>query len=94
MAYRKLKMKPLKCYNVTPTFKEFCLNVLQFLLCLDPDFLCPSVYWPCCFRQHPNARMTTQQQRKMTAVHKAREASQVFEVTDAPPGVSSSFSDV
>jgi hypothetical protein len=38
MAYRKLKMKPLQAYNLTTTFKEFCLNVLQFLLCLDPDF--------------------------------------------------------
>lgn len=64
------------------------------MTCLDPDFLCPGLYWPCCFLQHPDARMIIQQQRKMTEVQRATGASHIFEVTDAPSGVMSSFSAV
>lgn len=68
--------------------------MVHFLICLDPDFLCPSLYWPWCFRQHPDARMTTQQQRKVTEVQRTKGTNHVLEVTGAPSGVVSSFSDV
>lgn len=96
LVLKKTKNDTLEIVQSLTTFtiKSSPLECYVFFICLDPDFLCPGLYWPCFFRQHPHARMTIQQQRKRTEVQRATGTSHVFEVTDVPPRVLSSFSDV
>lgn len=95
LVLRKTKNDTLESYTA-PIFysQDLSFRMVHFLICLDPDFLCPGLYWPCRLRQNPDTRMTTQQQRKTTEVPRATGTSHVADVPGAPSAAGSSLSAV